>query len=162
MQTTRDFLEAIRAKHNGCSYYQVTKILDVNPSSITRWKRGHGGFDRSVAIRVADELELPHAYVIACIESEREQNPEVKPVWEAIAASFRNHASILLLICLSAAGVNDARASVNQGFLAHPAPADRFGTMCIMSSRRRTQDRRRRSLFAGLFPRPPLPALAAA
>lgn len=120
MQTTRDFIEAIRAKHGGCSYYQVTRILDVNPSAITRWKKGHGGFDRAVALRVADELALPHAYVIACIEAERETNSDVRGVWESIAAAFQGSkaASILLLVALTFSGAEVARAAGNSGVLA--------------------------------------------
>ncbi len=37
-----------------------------------------------MGIRLANELGLPHAYVVACLALEREQSDQVKPVWRGI------------------------------------------------------------------------------
>ncbi len=124
MQTTREFIEAIRAKHDGCSYYRVTQILEVVPSAIRRWRSGQGGFANDVGLRVAKELNLSPAYVLACLESEREQSAEVRPVWAAIAKKFAGKsAGILVAGFVALGGAHDAQALENKGF-ALPYPAE--------------------------------------
>lgn len=58
-----------------------------------------------MAIKVADELGMPHAYVVACIELEREKSEPVRRVWKAIAETFAGKAAAVILSCLLLAGL---------------------------------------------------------
>ncbi len=84
MDTTKTLLERLRAKHDGCSDYRLAKILGVAKTAVSRYTAHGGGMANDVGLRLADELGLPHAYVVACLALEREQSDQVRPVWRAI------------------------------------------------------------------------------
>lgn len=84
MDTTKSLLERLRSKYDGCSDYRLAKILGVAKTAVSRYMLHGGGMANDVGLRLADELGLPHAYVVACLALEREQSDQVRPVWRAI------------------------------------------------------------------------------
>lgn len=84
MDTTKSLLERLRSKYDGCSNYRLAKVLDVSKTALNRYMTHGGGMGSDVGLRLADELGLPHAYVVACLALEREQSDQVKPVWRGI------------------------------------------------------------------------------
>lgn len=89
-RSTLDYLEEVRSKigkpGEPASDYAAAKALRVRPSTISRYRNGHGGFDDAVAIRAADLLGLPAETVVLDIQIERDAPPEVRRLWERIAA----------------------------------------------------------------------------
>lgn len=84
MDTTKSLLERLRSKYDGCSDYRLAKILGIGKTAVSRYTLHGGGMANDVGLRLADELGLPHAYVVACLALEREQSEQVRPVWQSI------------------------------------------------------------------------------
>ena len=89
MDTTKSLLERLRSKYDGCSNYRLAKLLGVSKTALHRYMLQDGGMGSEVGMRLADELGLPHAYVVACLALEREQSDQVRPVWRAIIETLR-------------------------------------------------------------------------
>lgn len=95
MHTTQDFIDLLQkqiAAEQGldapASYYKVAQTLEISETSVLRWKDGKGSMSDAVALKVANRLQMPHAYVVACIHGERERDPEVAGIWSSIAKHF--------------------------------------------------------------------------
>jgi len=98
-KTTAQLLEAIRAKFSIRSDYALMKFMGVTQGSVIRWKSG-GCFNDEHAVEVARLLELPPAYVLACVNLERAKGSRAAGVWRQIADAFA--APVMLwLIALS-------------------------------------------------------------
>lgn len=62
------------------SDYALAKAIGITRQAISRYRKGHGGFDDEVAIRVAQILDLPPAQVLVDVMSERTNSPEVRRI----------------------------------------------------------------------------------
>ncbi len=149
MHTTKDFIELLQVQiaaeqklKGPASYYRIAGDLAVSETTVLRWKDGKGSMGNAIALKVATRLMLPEAYVIACVQAERERDPVVVRVWEAIAQQFGSDitrfvgkaASILLLAAIGAGGVQNARAATTSEFLAHsPAEGARAGMYIMLN-----------------------------
>lgn len=90
MQTI-DFLDAIKRRHEIQSDYALAKLLNVRQTRISHYRRGVSCFDADMALKVAEMLEMPSGYVLACIEEERAERtkrPEVKAAWHQVAKAL--------------------------------------------------------------------------
>lgn len=102
LETSQELLERLRAQHN-CSWYGLAHILGAHEKTIANWKNGRTVMDRKFATRVAELLEEPPEYVLACLEFEREQDAGARKLWRSIAAKFRSHAASVLLLAIAGA-----------------------------------------------------------
>lgn len=105
METTQDFLDALKIRLNLRSDYALGKHMGVTSMTMSRWRAG-GAFSDDNAIRVADLLEIPRAYVIACMGAQNsEPDTESSGVWRQIADAFRDKVALwLAAIALSSLG----------------------------------------------------------
>lgn len=90
MQTI-DFLDAIKRRHEIQSDYALAKLLNVRQTRISHYRRGVSCFDADMALKVAEMLEMPSGYVLACIEEERAERtkrPQVKAAWHEVAKAL--------------------------------------------------------------------------
>jgi hypothetical protein len=114
--TTLEFLDLLSARHDGASDYRVAKILGAKQQLTSQWRNGTVMSD-NWAIKVADALKMPRAYVVACVNAERLKDAErfgdTGRVWRQIADAFRDRAAVYLL----------AAALGFTGFYAAPAKA---------------------------------------
>ena len=85
MQTTQEFLDAIAAKHGGASDYRLAKLLGVGSSAISAYRCRGVTFSEKQALKVAAELNIDVAYVLACAHAERAKRPEIRAAWERVA-----------------------------------------------------------------------------
>lgn len=114
MQTTIEFLDAIRAAHGLTSDYQLAKHLKIRPSRISNYRLGVSLFDEETCLLVASELDLEPAYVAACIQAERAKAPAVKAMWKHAAEVLYGVAAVLVIVAalpaplLEGYGVNTA------------------------------------------------------
>jgi len=88
MNTTIQFLDALKARHCGASDYAISKILGVTQQTVSRYRVGKDFLGDSTAIRVAKLLEIDPAYVVACAHAERAKAEDEKAVWTGFAALF--------------------------------------------------------------------------
>lgn len=132
MTKTVDLLDALKARHNLTSDYQLAKFLGVKQSTISNYRTGRTCLDDEMALRVADALSVNPLYVIAVAHAERadrQANEQVQSLWEAIAKKAAGAAvSVLLGFGLSLHSP-DGTASAGER-----APSG-FGAMYIMLSR---------------------------
>jgi hypothetical protein len=101
LETSRDLLERVRARHNS-SWYGLAKLLPASENTVANWRHRRTTIDRKFVTRIAELLEEPPEYVLACVENERTAEPDVRQVWQRIAAKFRSHAASILLVGLAA------------------------------------------------------------
>jgi len=97
LETSRDLLERVRARHHS-SWYGLIKLLPASESSVANWKNGRSTVDRKFVTRIAELLDEPAEYVLACVENDRTPEPEVRQMWRRIAERFRSPAIILLAV----------------------------------------------------------------
>lgn len=87
MRTTVEFLDAVKARHQLTSDYQLARFLGVRQQTISSYRRGNSRLDEGMAIKVADALELDHAHVLATIAAERAKTDPIKKAWQRAAAA---------------------------------------------------------------------------
>jgi hypothetical protein len=99
--TTLEFLNLLSARHDGASDYRIAKMLGAKQQLTSQWRNGAVMSD-NWAIKVADALKLPRAYVIACVNAERLKDADrfgdTGRVWRQIADAFRDRAAVALLV----------------------------------------------------------------
>lgn len=88
MLTTIDFLEAIKTRHNVTSDYALAKYLGLTRSAISKYRNTKTAFDETMALRVAEALEIDPAYVLACVSFERANCTEAKEAWQRLAQRY--------------------------------------------------------------------------
>lgn len=84
MSVTIEFLEAIKAKKSITSDYKLAQMLGATKQTISGYRNGKSNLDDSMALRVANLLEIDPAQVIASAHFERAKRPEEKAVWHSI------------------------------------------------------------------------------
>jgi hypothetical protein len=97
MLTTPDFLDALKLKLKLPSDYAVGKHLGVTSMTMSRWRAG-GALSDENARRVADLLEMPRAYVLACMAAQRSDDPESSGTWRQIADTFKDKVAVIALL----------------------------------------------------------------
>lgn len=88
---TWDYIERVRSKHDGCSDYRIAKILDVAQPTISSYRVGRREADDEVAGKIAAELGIPAARVLADIRvcaAKASGNAAMAAMWESIRAAF--------------------------------------------------------------------------
>ncbi|MDE2469468.1 MAG: helix-turn-helix transcriptional regulator, partial [Bradyrhizobium sp.] len=82
--TTIEFLDALKAKRGWTSDYQLWKGMGWKQTTVSSYRSGRAAIAGRHAVQIAEELGLPHAYVLACGNIEREKDPGVSRAWKAI------------------------------------------------------------------------------
>ena len=93
---TVQYVDAVRSRLPVTSDYAVAKALGVSKQAVSRYMKGVSHFDDYVAIRVAKMLEIDPLQVIADVNHQRAENPEVKAVWAALMEKISKGFDVLL------------------------------------------------------------------
>jgi hypothetical protein len=103
MHTTIQLIDLIAKKHSCPSDYRVAQLLTTSPSAIGNYRKGRSVPSPEFATRIANLLEWPVPYVMACAEHERafredipvtadkaahDEKMRVMLGWEEIAGKF--------------------------------------------------------------------------
>lgn len=96
----RDYLDAIKARHQLPSDYAAAKALGVTRTSVSRYRNGSDTFADTVAIRVAELLDMDPAEVLIDCQMERAPDPATRAAWGALLARLGGHAAGFFLACL--------------------------------------------------------------
>jgi hypothetical protein len=109
--TTLELLNLLSARHDGASDYRVAKLLGAKQQLTSQWRNGTVMSD-NWAIKVADLLKMPRAYVIACVNAERLKDADrfgdTGRVWRQIADAFRDRAAVVFLVAALGLAAFDA------------------------------------------------------
>lgn len=98
MQTTIEFLDAVKAAHGLTSDYQLAQLLGIERQAISHYRAGRTLGDET-AIRVAELLEVDWAYVVACIHAERAKAGDAKKLWARLAKQLAPAVLAILAGC---------------------------------------------------------------
>lgn len=102
MLTTKDFCELLFAKTNTRTVYALAKYLGRQQTTVSRWVKGAGAFGDDEAVQVAEILELPAEYVLACCAAERTKSPAARSAFERVADSLRTSmAALVAALCVA-------------------------------------------------------------
>jgi hypothetical protein len=147
MQTTNEFLDAVKAKLGIASDYKLTKALGLSANAVGHYRSGRSRLDDRVVVRVAELLEVDPAYVMACVYAERAGSEELRGVWADMAAKYRRAeqklqpylkaaAAFLLMVLLSAfsGGPDGGAQAATRVNAASPSQVQTAGPVCIMSN----------------------------
>lgn len=100
MQTTIDFLKAVKAAQGLTSDYQLAKFLGITQQSVSLLMLGKTFLGDETAIKVADCLKIYPALVLANIHAERAKGEVEKRVWTDLVKRLGGIAAALVLaIC---------------------------------------------------------------
>lgn len=135
--------------------YRFQKLTGFRQQTISRWTSGKGGISSEFSARFAELTELPEAYVFACLEHERAEDPGVQRILETIAKKFRGRAAAAAGAAILAAGMSFAPLG-NQAVASDLEGAGLY----IMRSRRRRWMEHLKRLFSGVFEFPVQPPFA--
>lgn len=86
MLTSTELVEKLQAKHGAASVYRVAKIYGWGNGRVLNWVHGRAAPSPIEALKIADELNLSRAYVVACMEAQRQSEPELAEVFEELAS----------------------------------------------------------------------------
>lgn len=111
MQTTCDFLDAVKTRFNLPSDYALAAKLGISRAMLSHYRLRHDTFSDSVALTVAKLLEIDPAIMLVNIQAERCRQPVEKAVWESILQKLGGAAAALVLALGVVAPGQDARAA---------------------------------------------------
>lgn len=157
--TTVEFLDALKDRRGFTSDYQLWKFLDWKQTTMSNYRTRGSAMSGAHAVRIADELALPRAYVLACMEAERERNDQVARVWRELAAMLRRSAAAVILISLGIGAFTRSAGAAE--LLALPGHAGATPDIYSVKSRRRRRHRAMLGFFSS-FLETLAPAAAAA
>lgn len=105
MNTTCDFLDALRVRYGISSDYALAKFLQCTQSSVTHYRHKRSALSDEMALKVADLLDLPRAEVYLSIQAERAAKQQNGPVFDALTDALRRlggiAAAALLFVALA-------------------------------------------------------------
>lgn len=94
---TPEYLDAVRAKLSLPSDYALQKPLGVTKQLISNYRVGRDTLSDTMAIRIAEILEIDAAKVLLDAHIERSKTPEVRAVWMGMMEKFSLSFNALLL-----------------------------------------------------------------
>ena len=83
--TSSDLVERLQAAYGGVSVYRVAKELGYGNGRVLNWLHGRAAPSQVEAIRIAEILHLNPGYVLACMEAQRQSDPNIAEAWGALA-----------------------------------------------------------------------------
>jgi len=117
MRNTLEFLDAVKARHQLTSDYQLAKFLGVRQATISGYRNGSRALDETMAMKVAAALALDPAHVLACIAAERAKDEAIKKAWRrAAAATAAAVLGAVALVHLAQLGAGDS--ALNYSYIA--------------------------------------------
>lgn len=86
---TIDYAQALMRSKGLRTPYALGKYLGLNNQTTLNWFNKGTTFSEEVAERVAEELEIDPAVILADIRAEVAKDPKVRATWERVAQAFR-------------------------------------------------------------------------
>lgn len=84
MNTTIEFLDAVKAKHGITSDYALSPVLGITRSAISKFRNGKDFLGGETAVKVAILLDIDPGIVLAAVAAERAKTEAEKAAWKSI------------------------------------------------------------------------------
>jgi predicted transcriptional regulator len=84
MNTSKDFLIAVKAKTGATSDYALAKLLDTSTTVISNYMTKNRPMSDDIGLKVASILEIDQGIVLAALQVERSKNETEKKAWTAL------------------------------------------------------------------------------
>lgn len=97
MHTTIALIDALKRRHGLKSDYELAKHLSLTRAAVSHYRSGRNSFDDLIALRVADELGLSRAAVLAAMAGERSRHDDVRRTWRDAVKRLGGVAAAALL-----------------------------------------------------------------
>jgi len=112
MNTTLDFLDAVKAKHGINSDYALAPVLGVTRSAVSKYRNKLDYLSDKKALLVASLLEINSGIVLAAVHAEKSKNEQEKAAWVSIWEKLGGVAAglVVALVLGSAASPIEAKA----------------------------------------------------
>lgn len=113
---TREYLAAVKAKHNITSDYALAKLLGSSRQRVCDWQAGRGAMGPLMCFKVAELLGEQPAAVVAEIELERAEaaaKEEDADAWKKVIRRMGGTAATIL-VALGVGGMYNADAKLAQ------------------------------------------------
>ncbi len=88
---TLEYLDAVKKKQGLTSDYQLAKLLGLETSNMTMYRKQRRVMDDYIAALVAELLEIDQMELIAQANAEREKDPNKRAFWERKAKTAREN-----------------------------------------------------------------------
>lgn len=88
MQTTNEFIDAVKVRHGLETDYALAKLLGIRHSNVSNYRAGRSTMDNRTAVKVAELLAMKPMEVIAAVEMERARDEKTKGFWMRYAAAL--------------------------------------------------------------------------
>lgn len=97
LNTSIEFLDAVKIKHGIVSDYRLAKILNVSQPCVSRYRLKQSTLDDAICIKVAKLLEVEPATILAAVHAERAKTEAEKSAWKLIYEKLGGIAASLLI-----------------------------------------------------------------
>ncbi len=97
MNTTIEFLDALKAHTGATSDYALAPILGITRSAVSKYRNKHDFFSDAMAIKAAQILEIDTDFALLAIRAERARTPDEKAVWRSIIQRLGGVAATVLV-----------------------------------------------------------------
>lgn len=146
--TTLQLLDAVKRRHGIKSDYALAKVLGVSRQVMSSYRSGTTLGD-DMALKVADQLGVPRAAILAAMAAERSRSAEVRTAWhDAIKRLGGVAAAVMVLL-----GGGPTPPGATAGEISHNQAQRDRNTQCSTTRRRRfALGVALRWLAAALFP----------
>lgn len=99
---TVEFLDAVKRRHGLTSDYQLAKRLGWNTQRTSSYRNGRRELDDDACVQIAEALDVPPAYVMACVAAARAKDAAIKKHWEAAAKLLKTGTAAVILATVGA------------------------------------------------------------
>lgn len=111
MNTTKDYLEAVKAKTGAASDYALAPILGLTKQQISVYRNNKGFLGDETAIKVAEILEIDAAIVAAAVHAERAKSDQEKAMWTSMWEKLGGVAASLVVALALGSSPSPAQAA---------------------------------------------------
>jgi plasmid maintenance system antidote protein VapI len=84
MNTSNDFLDAVKAKTGAVSDYSLAQKLEITRAAVSKYRNNRSNLDDETCLKVARILGIDAGIVLAAIHAERAKSVDEKSAWTAL------------------------------------------------------------------------------
>lgn len=143
---TVEFLDAVKKRHGLVSDYALAKFLGWRTQRVYTYRHTPRELDDEACVQIATALDVPPAYVMACVAAERAKRADIKKHWLAAARLLKTGTGAAIVAAvLATSQIAPARAEASTVRLTEPsihyAPRRRRVAAARWRRRRRRKSR---------------------
>lgn len=132
--TVDQLLDAIKARYGVPSERKLAQLMEWSESQLRHYRKGRSSPNDAVAQEIARKLDLGEGMVVAICHAEREQDAQVRAMWQHMARQLSRLTATALAV----------------GFVAAPAPPAHASTSELRAGSVYSVKRRRRQIAVAI------------